>query len=508
MGGTRMNVYQALRERIRRIFGEYDYVYLSFSGGKDSGVLLNACVEHIRQYGGRMGVFHMDYEVQYSLTTEYVDEMLSSNRDILDVYRCCVPFKVGSAASMYQRFWRPWDPCVRWVREMPVEYLGTEAFDFYTPQMWDYEFQECFSFWLRKQLGVQKVACLVGIRTQESFNRWRTIYRSTPGPSADWICPVDEGIDNVYPLYDWHTTDIWTANGRFRWKYNRLYDLYYQAGVPLNSQRVASPFISQAIPTQESFNRWRTIYRSTPGPSADWICPVDEGIDNVYPLYDWHTTDIWTANGRFRWKYNRLYDLYYQAGVPLNSQRVASPFISQAIPSLHLYRVIEPEMWGKMLGRVNGVNFAGGYGNSVAMGWRGVRLPEGMTWKKYLFFLLDTLPEDARNNYLDKLEVSVRFWREKGGCLAKETIMKLKRLNIPFELGGTSGYRTHKLPVRMEYLDDIDLPEFRELPSYKRMCICILKNDHCCKYMGFSPNKQEQERRRKMMDEYRSYFNE
>ena len=105
-----MNVYQALRERIRRIFGEYDYVYLSFSGGKDSGVLLNACVEHIRQYGGRMGVFHMDYEVQYSLTTEYVDEMLSSNRDILDVYRCCVPFKVGSAASMYQRFWRPLCP--------------------------------------------------------------------------------------------------------------------------------------------------------------------------------------------------------------------------------------------------------------------------------------------------------------------------------------------------------------------------------------------------------------
>ena len=161
-----------------------------------------------------------------------------------------------------------------------------------------------------------------------------------------------------------------------------------------------------------------------------------------------------------------------------------------------------------MLGRVNGVNFAGLYGNSAAMGWRAVRLPEGMTWKKYLFFLLDTLPEGTRNNYLDKLEVSVRFWREKGGCLSRETIRKLKGLNVPFELVGASRYRTAKLPVRMEYLDDIDLPEFRELPSYKRMCICILKNDHCCKYMGFSPNKQEQERRQKMMDEYRSYFNE
>ena len=84
----------------------------------------------------------------------------------------------------------------------------------------------------------------------------------------------------------------------------------------------------------------------------------------------------------------------------------------------------------------------------------------------------------------------MRFWREKGGCLSRETIRKLTGLNVPFELGGASGYRTAKLPVRMEYLDDIDLPEFRELPSYKRMCICILKNDHCCKYMGFSANKQ------------------
>ena len=57
------NVYEALEERIGRIFREYDYVYLSFLGGKDSGVLLNACVKYLRLHGGRMGVFHMDYEV-------------------------------------------------------------------------------------------------------------------------------------------------------------------------------------------------------------------------------------------------------------------------------------------------------------------------------------------------------------------------------------------------------------------------------------------------------------
>ena len=33
------------------------------------------------------------------------------------------------------------------------------------------------------------------------------------------------------------------------------------------------------------------------------------------PLYDWSTSDIWHANYRFGYDYNRLYDLYYMAGL-------------------------------------------------------------------------------------------------------------------------------------------------------------------------------------------------
>ena len=73
-----------------------------------------------------------------------------------------------------------------------------------------------------------------------------------------------------------------------------------------------------------------------------------------------------------------------------------------------------------------------------------------------------------------------------------------------FRSGDRSAYRTDKRPVRMEYLDDIDLPEFGQLPTFKRICICILKNDHACKYMGFSPNKSETQRRRKIMEKYES----
>lgn len=54
-----------------------------------------------------------------------------------------------------------------------------------------------------------------------------------------------------------------------------------------------------------------------------------------------------------------LYDLYYQTGVSLKRQRVANPFISEAIESLSLYKVIAPDMWERMIGRGNGVNFSG-----------------------------------------------------------------------------------------------------------------------------------------------------
>ena len=84
---------------------------------------------------------------------------------------------------------------------------------------------------------------------------------------------------------------------------------------------------------------------------------LDTGVYNAYPIYDWLTRDIWIANGKFNWAYNHLYDLYYQAGVPLEKQRVASPFISEARESLNLYRAIDPDMWGRMINRVNGINF-------------------------------------------------------------------------------------------------------------------------------------------------------
>ena len=46
----RKNVYELVQERLDMIFKEFDNIYVSFSGGKDSGVLLNLCIDYIRKH--------------------------------------------------------------------------------------------------------------------------------------------------------------------------------------------------------------------------------------------------------------------------------------------------------------------------------------------------------------------------------------------------------------------------------------------------------------------------
>lgn len=422
-----MNIYEATQQRLKILFTEFDNIYVSFSGGKDSGVLLNLCIDYIRQNNlkRKIGVFHLDYEAQYEFTTNYVDETLALNTDILEVYRCCVPFKVTTCTSMYESYWRPWEKEKEeiWVRPLPETHHSEKEFPFYKKSMWDYEFQEKFSQWIHKKNNAKRTACLVGIRTQESLHRWRAIYS-----------------DKNYKNY----------NG-LKWT--------------------------------------KTMY---------------ENVYNAYPIYDWWTKDIWTANAKFNWTYNKIYDLYYKAGLGIEQMRVASPFLSAASDSLKLYRIIEPHTWGKLVSRVNGVNFTGIYGGTTAMGWQSIKLPKGHTWESYMHFLLSTLPKEARGNYLQKLSTSIKFWKEKGGVLSAETVTKLKLSGVKFEIVKTTNYKTDKLPVKMEYLDDIDISEAKEIPTFKRMCICIMKNDHLCKYMGFSFTKNEIVKRKNIIEKYKS----
>ncbi len=420
-----MNVYEAAQSRLEAVFRDFDAVCVSFSGGKDSGVLLNLAVEMARKLGRRIGVFHIDYEAQYQMTTDYVDAELTKNADVIDVFRVCLPIAATCGTSMSKPYWIPWDSEVKdiWVRQLPSNSINESncEFPWFVKGMWDYDLQEQFGEWYRQRSGAAKCAALVGIRTEESLNRWRAIH-----------------ADNNVKLHD----------------------------------------------------------------GLGWTSGISEHAFNAYPIFDWTTEDIWTANARQGWAYNKLYDLYWQAGLSVGQMRVANPFHSCGTGTLKLYRVIDPNTWGKMVGRTNGVNFSSIYGGTTAMGWKSIKLPPGHTWKTYMEFLLTTLPEESAENFKKKLETSREFWRTRGGCLSSEVVNKLALLQVPFEIGEATNYKTDKLPIRMEYQDDVDIEEFQAIPTYKRMCVCIMKNDHLCKYMGFSLNKTEVEMRAKASAKY------
>jgi predicted phosphoadenosine phosphosulfate sulfurtransferase len=63
----------------------------------------------------------MDYEAQYQQTTDYTDRMLSSNLDIIEPYRICLPLAAQCSTSMYQNYRLPWEEEKKdiWVRKMP-----------------------------------------------------------------------------------------------------------------------------------------------------------------------------------------------------------------------------------------------------------------------------------------------------------------------------------------------------------------------------------------------------
>ena len=44
------NVYDALMDRFKLLFEEFDNIYISFSGGKDSGLLLELVLDYRNKY--------------------------------------------------------------------------------------------------------------------------------------------------------------------------------------------------------------------------------------------------------------------------------------------------------------------------------------------------------------------------------------------------------------------------------------------------------------------------
>lgn len=236
------NVLDAARERIAYAFDAFERIYVSFSGGKDSSVMLHLVMQEAIKRDRIVGVLIVDLEAQYSATIEHIQEMIAMYKSHMDLHWVCVPLKLRNAVTNYEPQWIAWQPEKKdiWVRDIPKE--ATTSYEWYVPSM---EFEEFIVVWGEWYAQGKPTGGFIGIRADESLNRFRTIavWDKKMHGGKRYTTNISGELYNVYPIYDWRTEDIW----RFHAKYpdlphNRIYDLMHKAGVPISQQRLCQPY--------------------------------------------------------------------------------------------------------------------------------------------------------------------------------------------------------------------------------------------------------------------------
>ena len=237
------NVYDAACARVRYVFDHFDKIYISFSGGKDSSVMLHLVMAEALKRQCKVAVLIIDLEAQYKRTIEHLDQMVELYADHIELHWVCVPLLLRNAVTNYEPRWMCWQPGKQdvWVRELPSK-ANSFRYPFFEPGL---EFEEFMVMWGDWYAAGVPTAGFVGIRADESLNRFRTVALQDKAMHGGkrWTTHITDQLFNAYPIYDWKTEDIWRFHAKFpHLPHNGIYDLMQQAGVSLSQQRLCQPY--------------------------------------------------------------------------------------------------------------------------------------------------------------------------------------------------------------------------------------------------------------------------
>lgn len=368
------SVLQASQERISKVFDNFEKIYISFSGGKDSSVMTHLVLAEARKRNVKVGLLIIDLEAQYNDTIKHIEEMVDTYKDNIELHWFCGELLLRNAVSNYQPRWVAWDEEKKdiWVRPKPKYASDLSQYDFYVPKMEFEELMVIFGEWYSQG---KTTAAFIGIRADESLHRYRAIVSRKDGLM---------------------------------------------------------------------FNDWK------------WTTKVSSKLFNIYPIYDWKTEDIWVFHGKNRdLIHNKVYDKMMMAGVKISQQRLCQPYGDDQRRGLWLYHILEPETWYKLIVRVNGVNSGSLYvqENGNISGYNKINKPDGHTWQSFCNLLLATMPGKTQRHYKERFKKFIKGWQDRG------------YLVIPDEAPE-------------------DLESKCWVPSWRRMCKVILRNDYWCKGLG------------------------
>jgi len=242
------NVVEAANERIERTFDNFEKICISFSGWKDSTVMLHLVMEECKKRNQKIWLLFIDWECQFNLTIDHIKHLVEQYKDYIDLYWVQLPILTNNATSMYEPVWKSWDESKKWL-------WIREKFDFsiqdhkYFPFYYDgITFEEFVPLFGKRYSQWKDMAQFVGIRTTESLNRYRACSTADKWMFKDkrFTTKVVDTVYNVYPIYDFTVEDIRSYLGKYKKQYNKLYDRMHKAWLSVSQMRVDEPFGDEA----------------------------------------------------------------------------------------------------------------------------------------------------------------------------------------------------------------------------------------------------------------------
>lgn len=242
-----VNTYQAAVKRVQYTFDNFEKVYISFSGGKDSSVMVHLVMDEAIKRNRKVGILIIDLEAQYNWTISHIHEMVEEYKDHIELFWVCLPMSLRNAVSNFEPRWICWDDAAKdvWVRDLPVAdgvINDMDFFPFFQHGMEFEEFMVLFGVWY----GEGKLtAGFIGIRADESLNRFRTIASKTKETHGghSFTTKVAESLYNIYPIYDWKTRDVWHYHAvNKKHAYNEVYNQMHKAGLTPHQMRLCQPY--------------------------------------------------------------------------------------------------------------------------------------------------------------------------------------------------------------------------------------------------------------------------
>jgi predicted phosphoadenosine phosphosulfate sulfurtransferase len=247
---------EACLKRYDYIFQEFDNIYLSVSGGKDSSVMLQLADMKAKENNKKYDVLFIDLEAQYQATISHMEELILKCTQINKIYWVCLPLSLRNAVSILQPKWTCWDKKEKnkWVRDMPKnkhvineKKLQKLNWDWFVSGMEFEEFIIEFAKWYSEKNGL--TATGIGIRSDESLNRFTTIISEVKEKYKDikWTTRVRKNAKplncyNFFPLYDFRTEDIWGSIFKYDFIFNEIYEMMFKNGLSIHEQRLCQPY--------------------------------------------------------------------------------------------------------------------------------------------------------------------------------------------------------------------------------------------------------------------------